>query len=141
MVTKSNHVSNVTLNYSQFSAAATTATVDVFYASDGDYILAFGLVVPVVAFAGGAVSAATVSLGLSTALTGLVAAKNVFTGASLGRANATTAANLGTSPIYVPKGGKVQAQLTTTTANTNALTAGQVQISIGLVQRLAPAQV
>ena len=113
-----------TVRYSQLSAAATTLDLDVFVA-DQDYVIRQPILNNVVDFAGGAVSAFTLSFGKDGAETGLVGATNMFTGASNGRANATMGAD--GVDLLLRKGEKLQVKATSTTANLDALTAGMAE--------------
>lgn len=134
-----------TLSYTDFAAASTT----------GDYIFPEQIpdksyVVDVVfeltaEFSGGGVTAATLAIGDagSGSFSNWIPATNVFTGAGTG-AKATNVTDRG-SRLYdatnkglrMPVFGaarQFRARLTTTTANTNALTAGAVTIWVGLIK-------
>lgn len=118
---------NVVKNFSAFSAAATTADATLWIAPY-PCVLSGVVLNNVVDFSGGAVSACTVSVGKSGAVTGLLAATNVFTGASNGYANAVTGTGATALNVFFNTGDTLVARATTTTADCDALTAGQVQI-------------
>lgn len=118
---------NVVKNYSAFSAAALTSDLTIWTAPY-PCVLSGVVLNNVVDFAGGAVSACTISVGKDGAETGLLAATNVFTGASNGYANAVTGTGATALNVFFNTGDALQAKMTCTTANCDALTAGQVQI-------------
>ena len=110
--------------FSQLSAAALTADLTLMSPVGTDKIIRRPVLNVVQAFAGGTVATATLSIGTSAGGTQILPATNVFTGAGLAMANAV----LGTLEKIVPAGTTVSCRLTTTVGNTNACTAGKVQI-------------
>jgi len=130
--------------FTDFSKAATTADLDTQAVSGqttGFPWVAFpaGLEIEgagfytVTLFSGGAVSAATLSVGTTGSATAYVAATNVFTGATVfacvGAAIVPFTFLHGTG---VPAKSTVRVELVTTTANTSVLTAGKADIYLKL---------
>ena len=114
-----------TSEYSDLDAEATTDTVDL----DGlpsTAVNIVGKIVPIVEYAGGAVSAATCSMGTRGGdVDGVVTAVDVFTGATLGTAQGTAGVLAGvvaSSPVTTT----LALTVTTTTADVDECTAGKV---------------
>jgi uncharacterized cupin superfamily protein len=124
------------VKYSDFSAAATTEELDLHatFASNlihENIILTACWIQRVTDFAGGSVSAATISIGDDADADELLTASDVFTGA---KATAEFAATPGAAhwteafqwePAYIP-----EALLTTTGGDVNTLTAGEFIVGI-----------
>ena len=128
-------VYSVTATYAAFSAAATTA--DKTIATLPAKTRLVGIVADcTTAFTGGAVSAASLKIGSSAGGTQFLALSDVFTSAAtygladadLGTALVRSAAVLGGTLPSWSSTTTVNARITTTTANTNALTAGSVTV-------------
>lgn len=120
-----------TLYYSQFSAAAGSATLD-DATFPGGMLIEGAFIYIFAAFTGGAVSATTFSLGTTGSATAYVNAQDVFTAAGLFKPGATIVPGTplnATSPLAA---GTVRFTINTTTANTNALTAGRVDVYMRL---------
>lgn len=125
------------ISYRDFSAAATTVNLDVQQPDPwtrfpaGIEIEGAGISL-VENFTGGAVSAATLSVGTTSSATAYVAATSVFSGAYktiVGAAIVPFTMLVGTGS---PAVATVRVQLVTTTANANALTAGKADIYLKL---------
>ncbi len=118
-----------TLYFSSFAAAAGTATLD-DATFPGGTLIEGAFVYIYAVFTGGAVSATTFSMGTTGSATAYVNAVDVFAAAGIFKTGATivpgTAMNA-TSPLAA---GTVRFTINTTTANTNALTAGRVDCYI-----------
>lgn len=80
-------------------------------------------------FAGGAVATCVIDVGDTAVPTELLVAHNVFTGAGLGIGTTPGAFTLGTLEADYPAAGAAVV-VTTTTANVDQLTAGEVEIGI-----------
>ena len=121
------------LNYQDFAAAATTGNLDLT-GFPGGLVVEGAFLYLVSVFAGGSVSAATLSVGTTSDAEKYVAATNVFTGAT------APAAILGKTLVpgvflntTTPTGaGTIRVQMLTTTANTNALTSGKADLYVRL---------
>ena len=126
------------IQFTDFSAAATTVNLDT-QAGQGVWTLfPEGLEIEgagislVTNFTGGAVSAATLSIGTTGSVAAYVAATSVFSGAYkkvIGVALVPFTFLEGTG---APAVSTVRVQLITTTANANALTAGKADIYLKL---------
>ncbi len=120
----------VTVGHAALDAAATTQTVNIGAAlPTGARILQVESELTE-AFAGPSVSAATASLGVASALTSLINARNVFTGQPL-----VNALGAGTRPGGTYSAAQLQAQFTTTGANVAALNAGSITFRVHYVVR------
>lgn len=108
-----------------FNAAATTQSVNVGAALPTGAEIVFAGFNLNTEFSGGAVSAATLSIGVSGTLAAFTQATSVFTGAGTGRKRNDVATNVTTG-----SGKQVLATLVTTTANLSALTAGSATIDL-----------
>ncbi|HXU06349.1 MAG TPA: hypothetical protein VN903_35580 [Polyangia bacterium] len=118
-----------TLYFSSFSAAAGSATLDDATFPGGTLIEGAFIYIYAV-FAGGAVSATTFSMGTTGSATAYVNAQDVFTAAGIFKPGVTIVPGTpmnATSPLAA---GTVRFTVTTTTANTNALTTGRVDCYI-----------
>lgn len=113
------------IKFSDLSAAATSATATVHIPS-GYQMIGPAVMRCDVDFAGGAVSAATIAIGVSGTANKYLGATNVFTGV----ANTDASATVGSAFGVQAKGAAIIATLTTTSADTDKLTAGQVTIWI-----------
>jgi hypothetical protein len=118
----------------RFAAASTTANVDLIFPPSIRLTRAWISLITV--FAGGSVSAATLSIGTTGSPATYLGATNVFTGATAGGA-VTLAAGAGLGNFLggnaTPQAqGTVRIQLLTTTANANTLTTGDVDIFLEL---------
>lgn len=125
----------ISLSWLDFAVGATTANYDIGNIPGG-FLIEDAWVVVRQNFTGGAVSAATMSVGSTGSPTIYVLATSVFSGAPvyIGQANAQKGAAF-TSPATAfvntalpPAVGTVRVQLVTTTANANALTAGKADL-------------
>lgn len=110
-----------------FTAAATTQTYNLGPVVPLGAIVDNCAVKVVTALSGGAVSAATIQVGYTGTTNGFIAATTVFTGAT------TPIVAAGADLASTPGKGftaatQLVAVLTTTTANVNALTAGELHI-------------
>lgn len=126
-----------TIRYTDFGAAAsTTATVTIntsFPENEfpANVVRATVLLERITPFAGGSVSAATISIGGvgvgGTTSNGLLTATSVFTGSAAGKVETVGASLFGMryEPTLSPT-----VLLTTTTANISALTAGECRVHI-----------
>lgn len=113
-----------------FTAAATTKTLSaqIILPGDGPYIVRSAHLERITDMSGGAVSACVVEVGISGNTTGLIGSSDVFTGAKATAKYTSGAGNLiGT---VLPAGTAVHVKMTTTTANTSALTAGKLAVSL-----------
>lgn len=123
--------------FNDFSAAATTVNLDVQQPDPwtrfpaGLEIEGAGISL-VTNFTGGAVSAATLSVGTTGSATAYVAATDVFTGAYKTIKGATLVPFTMLAGTGAPAVSTVRVQLVTTTANANALTAGKADIYLKL---------
>ena len=135
------HVMRVALNYKDFAAASTTGNFDLVN-FPGGLILEDCWAILRQEFSGGAVATATLSVGINGASTQFILAQNVFTGAGaplpLGVAPAqkgvmysspTTVFLVQATPWTV---GNIRVACVTSVANTNALTAGKVDLFLKL---------
>jgi multidrug efflux pump subunit AcrA (membrane-fusion protein) len=123
------------IDFSIFSAAATTVNLDTqpgqtwLTAWPAGTIIEAVYAYLVTAFSGGAVSAATISVGTTASAAAYMAATNVFTGAAIaGKVGLTLVPGTfvnATTPLAL---GTIRVQLITTTANANALTAGKLDL-------------
>lgn len=121
------------LKYTDFAAAATTKAVDLCELPEGSVVVGCALK-PKVKFEGGAVSAATMAIGHSASAAALLSATDVFV------AGADTTHTLGSTRIAHKLGAKwtPQAKITTTGANTDALTAGECEIFLSVERMHTP---
>lgn len=137
-------VFRVRLKYNMFSTAATTANLDTLTLPTPNIWTSFpgGLIVEdvriglITVFAGGSISACTLSVGTTGSATAYLGATNVFTGATAA-GNVTPGAGASLNAMLsgnaTPNGvGTVRVQLVTTTANANALTSGVVDLYMRL---------
>lgn len=116
----------VSKTHTDFAAAATTSTINLFTLAAGSIVHSVK-VKHSATFTGGGVTAATLSVGIAGTLTKYVNAHNVF------QATGDTVLAIGPSTPTAENHAStvtVQATLTTTTANTNALTSGTVDVWI-----------
>jgi len=125
------------ISYRDFSAAATTVNLDVQQVDPwtrfpaGIIIEGAGIAL-VENFTGGAVSAATLSVGTTSSATAYVAATSVFTGAFKTIVGAAIVPFTFLAGTGSPAVATVRVQLVTTTANADALTAGKADIYLRL---------
>lgn len=125
------------VSFQDFSAAATTVNLDVQQPDPwtrfpaGLEIEGAGIAL-VTNFTGGAVSAATLSIGTTGAATAYVAATSVLTGAFKTIVGATLVPFTRLEGTGAPAVSTVRVQLVTTSANANALTAGKADIFLKL---------
>lgn len=118
----------VTLTYDQLAAAATTGTATIFS------LPAKGIVHQVVAkhsasFTGGAISAYTVQVGVAGTVAKYLAAFNVFQAPGAAVASpASTVTPVSASPINFTAATPLIVTATSTSANTEAATAGSVDV-------------
>lgn len=113
------------VTFAQFSTAATTNNVEL-YKCPNDCSVHQVVMIRDVDFAGGAISAYTVSVGKTAATTKYQSATDVFTGVS----NGTTNAIVTTGPGAEAAGASIRAYATSTTANLDAATAGKLTFKI-----------
>jgi hypothetical protein len=119
------------LYFSQFAAAATTGNLDIAGFPAGMVIK--GAYAWLIAnFTGGAVGSATLSIGTTGAATAYMAATSVFTGARKQLVGLTQVPGLFLNATTPTAAGTVRFALVTTVANTNALTAGAVDVFLDL---------
>ena len=112
-----------TVNATAFSKAATTSDPVLLHTVKGNEFVHQVILNRVTDFSGGAVSAATVIVGKSGTTNKYLSATDVFTGVSNGMANAV----VGTTGGVEVAGTAINAIVVTTTANCDALTAGQLE--------------
>lgn len=117
--------------YSQFSAAAGSATLDLTNFPAGLAIEGAFCWIKA-AFTGGAVSATAFSAGTTGSATAYINAVDVFTAASLTKQGATLTPGTMLNMTTPNGAGTVRLTIATTTANTNALTAGAVDLFLRL---------
>lgn len=122
------------VNYSEFTAAATTEDVEL-YELDTAVVVEAVVIVPVTAFGGGAISAYTLSVGIAGNLTKYAAAFNVF------QAPGATVFQLSTTQGLENIGTQVSLRVaaTSTTANLSAGTTGAADIYLKLSRLQLPA--
>lgn len=121
------------LNYKDFAAASTTGNLDLT-GFPGGLVIEGAFLYLVTVFAGGSVSAATLSVGTTGSVADYVAATNVFTGAT---APATLVGKTLVPGTFLnmttpTSAGTIRVQLLTTTANTNALLSGKADLYVRL---------
>lgn len=116
-----------TLYYSQFSAAAGSATLD-DSALPGGMIIEGAYLYIYATFKGGAVSATTFSLGPTGSPTAYINAQDVWTTASIMMPGATLVPGTPLNATTPTAAGTVRFTINTTTANTNALTTGRLDV-------------
>ena len=112
--------------FAAVSAASTTGTAVTLHTTRGNECIHRVIVNRITDFAGGAVSAATVIIGKSGSTNKYLTATDVFTGVSNGMANAV----VGTTAGVEVAGVSLIATVVTTTANADALTAGELEVFI-----------
>lgn len=113
-----------TITHEDLDAAATSQTLNLGGAlPEGARVVGVETQVNT-AFTGGSVSAAVLNVGVSGALTALVSARDIFTGAAAALAG-TGARNVGSFSEA-----QLQAQVTATGGNVSTLTAGSVTIRV-----------
>jgi hypothetical protein len=117
--------------YSQFSAAAGSATLDVT-GFPGGLLIEGAFCWIHTAFTGGAVSATAFSAGTTGSATAYINAQDVFTAASLLKPGVTIVPGTPLNATTPNGAGTVRLTIATTTANTNALTAGNVDLFLRL---------
>lgn len=126
------------VGHANYTAAATTSDSPLWTAPYPCVLR--GVVLNLVTdFSGGSVSACTLSVGKSGAETNLLAATNVFTGASNGFANATLGTGATALQVFFNTGDVLDTRVTTTNDNAVNLTAGAAQIMVDIVP-VTPAQ-
>lgn len=114
--------------FSQFSAAAGSKTLDLTNFAGG-LIIEGAYCYVHTAFTGGAVSATAFSAGTTGAATAYINAQDVFTAADVVLPGATLVPGTTLSTSTTPRAtATVRLTLATTTANTNALTAGSLTL-------------
>jgi len=129
---------SVIKTHADYTAAATTSDSPLWTAPY-DCVISGVILNLVTDFSGGSVSACTLSVGKNGAETGLLAATNVFTGASNGYANATLGTGATALCVFFKKGDVLDTRVTTTTDNAVNLDAGAAQILFN-VEPVQPAQ-
>ena len=117
--------------FSQFSAASTSATLDLTAFAGGIVIEGAFVWIPV-AWTGGAVSATTFSAGTTGSATAYINAVDVFTANLLVKAGVTQTPGTVLNTTTPTASGTIRLTVTTTSANTNALTAGSVDLFLRL---------
>ena len=110
--------------YAASSAASTTGAAVTLYTTRGNEHIHKVILNRVTDYSGGAVSAATVAIGKSGTVNKYLTATDIFTGVSNGMANAV----VGTTAGVEVAGVAITATVTTTTANADALTAGELEV-------------
>lgn len=121
-----NWVKGKVLNYSDFEAAATTDTVEVYVVPSGSrYEIEDVKLERITDFSGGSISAYTISVGVSGAATKFMGAKDVFTGA---KATDATAFGGGATREDLAGGTSIIATATSTSANLSTASAGKCQV-------------
>lgn len=111
---------------SDFTAAATSQTITLTALNIGDVVLNHAIAYVKTPLTGGSVSAATLSLGVTSATTQFLNAVDVFTNAASAGGTFVTAAPNSYATIAASK--NLLATMGSTTANLNALTAGEIWI-------------
>ena len=126
------------VGHANYTAAATTSDHPLWTAPYPCVLK--GVVLNVIAdFAGGSVATCTLMVGKNGAETGLLAATNVFTGASNGYANAVLGTGTTNLQVFFNTGDVLDTRCTTTTDNCVNLTAGAAQILVD-IEAVPPAQ-
>ncbi len=126
------HRANISFANGDFTAAATTQTYTLATLQSGHLIdkLAHRLVT---ALSGGAVSAASITAGKTGTVNAYLTATDVFTGSAVGsKAGDGASFNQAAGDAFSGASALVVV-LTTTTANVNALTAGEFNILFRLI--------
>ena len=126
------HKAVISFALGDFTAAATTQSFTLAPLVAGHKISAAFVRVPTL-LSGGAVSAATITVGDGSAAAGYVTSTNVFTGGVQNKAGDGTLFNQAVGKMYTGADNLVVA-LTTTSANVVALTAGEINVYFSLAQ-------
>ncbi len=126
------------VGHANYTAAATTSDHPLWTAPYPCVLK--GVVLNVITdFSGGSVASCTLMVGKGGAENNMLAATNVFTGASNGYANATLGTGATALQVFFNTGDVLDTRCTTTTDDCVNLTAGAAQILVD-IEAVPPAQ-